>query len=310
MTLSEKSAYLKGLMEGMKLDTETNEGKLISEIISMLQDVAENVSDLEEVVDCISDELDCIEEDLDNIDDYLMDDDDDEYDDDYDEDDDYEDADEDDDQDEYDFGSETLYEVKCPTCGEVITIDEEMLDEGATTCPNCGGTRLNKIARSSVIDGKTLPEALAMPLGELIAWVKTVPGKMPDEMQPMAESIVKEFLSVSERLIDLGLDYLTPDRAANTLSTGELQRIQLARAVRNKTTGVLYVLDEPSIGLHPANVDGLLAVIRDLVKRGNSVAVVDHDTRVISAADYVIEMGAGAGKSGGNVLGLQSRLLR
>ena len=125
MTLSEKSAYLKGLMEGMKLDTETNEGKLISEIISMLQDVAENVSDLEEVVDCISDELDCIEEDLDNIDDY-------------DEDDDYEDADEDDDQDEYDFGSETLYEVKCPTCGEVITIDEEMLDEGATTCPNCG----------------------------------------------------------------------------------------------------------------------------------------------------------------------------
>ena len=118
MTLSEKSAYLKGLMEGMKLDTETNEGKLISEIISMLQDVAENVSDLEEVVDCISDELDCIEEDLDNIDDYLMDD--------------------DDDQDEYDFGTETLYEVKCPTCGEVITIDEEMLDEGATTCPNCG----------------------------------------------------------------------------------------------------------------------------------------------------------------------------
>lgn len=121
MTLSEKSAYLKGLMEGMKLDTETNEGKLISEIISMLQDVAENVSDLEEVVDCISDELDCIEEDLDNIDDYLMDDDDDEYDDEYDEDDDYEDiSDEDDadDQDEYDFGTETLYEVKCPTCGE------------------------------------------------------------------------------------------------------------------------------------------------------------------------------------------------
>ena len=139
MTLSEKSAYLKGLMEGMKLDTETNEGKLISEIISMLQDVAENVSDLEEVVDCISDELDCIEEDLDNIDDYLMDDDDDEYDDDYDEDDDYEDADEDDDQDEYDFGSETLYEVKCPTCGEVITIDEEMLDEGATTCYEAWG---------------------------------------------------------------------------------------------------------------------------------------------------------------------------
>lgn len=133
MTLSEKSAYLKGLMEGMKLDTETNEGKLISEIIHMLQDVAENVSDLEEVVDCISDELDCIEEDLDNIDDYLLDEDD--EDDDYD---DYEDDDDYDEDDDYDFGGETLYEVKCPTCGEVITIDEEMLDEGATNCPNCG----------------------------------------------------------------------------------------------------------------------------------------------------------------------------
>lgn len=171
-----------------------------------------------------------------------------------------------------------------------------------TTCPDCGGTRLNKVARTSVVDGKTLPEAFAMPLKDLIEWVKTIPQKMPREMRPMAESITGEFLSVSERLIDLGLDYLTPDRAANTLSTGELQRIQLARAVRNKTTGVLYVLDEPSIGLHPSNVDGLLAVIRDLVKRGNSVVVVDHDTRVIDAADYVIEMGEGAGKNGGNVI--------
>lgn len=171
-----------------------------------------------------------------------------------------------------------------------------------TTCPDCGGTRLNKRARSSIIDGKTLPEVLAMSLKDLVEWVKTVLQKMPEDMRLMAESITGEFLSVSERLMDLGLDYLTPDRAANTLSTGELQRIQLARAVRNKTTGVLYVLDEPSIGLHPANVDGLLAVIQDLVKRGNSVVVVDHDTRVINAADYVIEMGEGAGKNGGNVI--------
>ncbi len=139
-----------------------------------------------------------------------------------------------------------------------------------TACPDCGGTRLNKAARSSLIDGKTLPQALAMPLSELVDWVRSVPQKMPQDMQKMAESITSEFLTVSERLIDLGLDYLTPDRAANTLSTGELQRIQLARAVRNKTTGVLYVLDEPSIGLHPSNVDGLLAVVRDLVRRGNS----------------------------------------
>lgn len=171
-----------------------------------------------------------------------------------------------------------------------------------TPCPDCGGTRLNKIARSALVDGKTLPEVSAMPLGELISWVKTVPQKVSSDMRLMAESITGEFLSVSERLMDLGLDYLTPDRAANTLSTGELQRIQLARAVRNKTTGVLYVLDEPSIGLHPSNVDGLLAVIRDLVGRGNSVVVVDHDTRVINAADYVIEMGVGAGNAGGNVI--------
>ena len=118
MTLSEKSAYLKGLMDGLKLDTDKNEGKLIAAIIDMLSDVAENVADLEDVVDCISDELDCIEEDLDNIDEYLLDD--------------------EDDEDEFDFGDETLYEVKCPTCGEVITIDEEMLDEGSTKCPNCG----------------------------------------------------------------------------------------------------------------------------------------------------------------------------
>ena len=136
MTLSEKSAYLKGLMEGLKLDTETSEGKLISEIIKMLQDVAENVSDLEEVVDCISDELDCIEEDLDNIDEYLLDEED-EDDEDYEDFEDDEDEDEDEDDEDYDFG-ETLYEVKCPTCGEVITLDEEMLDEGSTVCPNCG----------------------------------------------------------------------------------------------------------------------------------------------------------------------------
>ena len=133
MTLSEKSAYLKGLMDGLKLDTDKNEGKLIAAIIDMLSDVAENVADLEDVVDCISDELDCIEEDLDNIDEYLLDDEDDDEDED---DEDYED--DFGDEDEFDFGDETLYEVKCPTCGEVITIDEEMLDEGATTCPNCG----------------------------------------------------------------------------------------------------------------------------------------------------------------------------
>lgn len=171
-----------------------------------------------------------------------------------------------------------------------------------SVCHDCNGTRLNEKARSTLLCGKTLPEASAMTLTDLIAWVKSIPSQMPQELQPMAQSIAKEFLSVSDRLIDLGLGYLTLDRTANTLSTGELQRVQLARAVRNKTTGVLYILDEPSIGLHPANVDGLLAVIDDLSARGNSVVAVDHDTRVIKAADYIIEMGRGAGKSGGNVI--------
>ena len=170
------------------------------------------------------------------------------------------------------------------------------------TCPDCGGTRLNEKARSTLLCGKTLPEAMALPLTDLIEWVKSIPKQMPQMLTDMAESIVKEFLSVTARLMDLGLGYLTLDRAANTLSTGELQRIQLARAVRNRTTGVLYVLDEPSIGLHPANVDGLLAVMRDLVERGNSVVVVDHDVRVMQAADYLIEMGKGAGNLGGNII--------
>lgn len=169
-------------------------------------------------------------------------------------------------------------------------------------CPACGGTRLSEKASSSLLVGKTLPEVCALTLTELIAWVKEIPAQMPKDLRAMAESIVNEFLGVSARLIDLGLGYLTLDRTGASLSTGELQRVQLARAVRNKTTGVLYVLDEPSIGLHPANVDGLLEVMRDLLARGNSVIVVDHDVRVIETADYVIEMGKGAGKNGGRVV--------
>ena len=102
--------------------------------------------------------------------------------------------------------------------------------------------------------------------------------------------------------MELGLGYLTLDRAASTLSTGERQRMQLARAVRNRTTGVLYVLDEPSIGLHPANIAGLTGVMRDLVADGNSVMLVDHDTQILSQADWLIEMGPEAGARGGRVI--------
>ena len=169
-------------------------------------------------------------------------------------------------------------------------------------CPDCHGTRLNERARTLPVHGKTLPEQCAMQLDELAQWVQTIPGAMPADMREMAQAIVDEFTRTARRLLELGLGYLTLDRAGSTLSTGERQRIQLARAVRSELTGAMYVLDEPSIGLHPANVDGLLGVMRDLKAQGNTVIVVDHDTRVLRATDWIIEMGPGAGAHGGTVI--------
>ena len=169
-------------------------------------------------------------------------------------------------------------------------------------CPDCKGTRLSPKARAPKLCGLSLDEVCQMTLQELNKWVLDVPASLPEQMRPMAESICESFLTVSKRLMDLGLGYLTVDRASSTLSTGERQRMQLARAVRNRTTGVLYVLDEPSIGLHPANIKGLNGVMRDLIADGNSVILVDHDTQILSQADWIIEMGPGAGSQGGRVL--------
>ena len=169
-------------------------------------------------------------------------------------------------------------------------------------CPDCHGTRLSEAARAPRLRGIGLDEAAAMTLSELIPWVQGVPASLPEEMRPMAENICESFMDVSKRLMDLGLGYLSLDRAASTLSTGERQRVQLARAVRNRTTGVLYVLDEPSIGLHPYNLKGLTGVMDDLKADGNSVVIVDHDTQVLKHADWMIEMGKGAGADGGTVI--------
>ena len=169
-------------------------------------------------------------------------------------------------------------------------------------CPDCGGTRLSEAARAPRLRGVSLADVCAMTLTELSRWVDGVPASLPEEMRPMAESICEAFRGAARRLHDLGLSYLTLDRAASTLSTGERQRMQLARAVRNRTTGVLYVLDEPSIGLHPANMEGLTGVMRDLIADGNSVVLVDHDTNVLKEADWLIEMGPGAGADGGRVI--------
>ena len=176
----------------------------------------------------------------------------------------------------------------------------KFLHEG--TCRDCAGTRLSERARGPRVCGLTLPEACALTLDDAVVWVRNVPEQLPEAMQPMARNICESFLDVSRRLVELGLGYLSLDRAGATLSTGERQRVQLARAVRNRTTGVLYVLDEPSIGLHPANVEGLLGVMRDLVADGNSVVVVDHDTHVLAACDHLVEMGPVAGAGGGHVI--------
>ena len=169
-------------------------------------------------------------------------------------------------------------------------------------CPECHGTRLSEEARAPKLMGISLDQACRMTLKESIEWVKKVPDSLPEEMRPMARNICESYLEVAARLMDLGLGYLTLDRASSTLSTGERQRMQLARAVRNRTTGVLYVLDEPSIGLHPANIVGLNGVMQDLVKDGNSVLLVDHDTQILKESDWLIEMGPDAGAKGGTVI--------
>ena len=169
-------------------------------------------------------------------------------------------------------------------------------------CPECGGSRLSGRARAPKLRGIGLEAACRMTLGELADWVDGVPASLPKEMRPMAESICESFRSAARRLMDLGLSYLSLDRAASTLSTGERQRMQLARAVRNRTTGVLYVLDEPSIGLHPSNIVGLNAVMQDLIADGNSVILVDHDIQILAESDWIIEMGPEAGAGGGHVI--------
>ena len=169
-------------------------------------------------------------------------------------------------------------------------------------CPDCGGTRLSEAARAPRLRGISLADACRLTLSDLIEWVKGIPASLPEEMRPMAESVCEAFQDAARRLVDLGLSYLTLDRSASTLSTGERQRMQLARAVRNRTTGVLYVLDEPSIGLHPSNLEGLKGVMRDLLADGNTVVLVDHDTGVLKEAEWLIELGPEAGAGGGEVI--------
>ena len=170
------------------------------------------------------------------------------------------------------------------------------------TCTDCGGSRLSDPARRPCIGKPNLADATAMTLEDVLAWTQSVPDQLPDELQQMAKGLSETFEKMARRLIELSLGYLSLDLAGSTLSTGERQRVQLARAVRNRTTGVLYVLDEPSIGLHPGNVEGLLGVMRHLLADGNSVIFVDHDVQVLRAADSLVEIGPGSGTEGGTVI--------
>ncbi|MBO7719551.1 MAG: excinuclease ABC subunit UvrA, partial [Methanosphaera sp.] len=169
-------------------------------------------------------------------------------------------------------------------------------------CDECHGTRLNKKANSTLFNGKTLSEVCRMSLKDVSTWIDESIRLLPDNLQSIANPIYEEFSDNADSLLELGLGYLTLDRPSSTLSTGELQRVQLARTVRNQTTGILYVLDEPSIGLHPANIDGLIKLVRRLNDDGNTIVIVDHDTRILSIADYMIEIGPASGKKGGQII--------
>ena len=170
------------------------------------------------------------------------------------------------------------------------------------TCPECQGSRLSPAARAPRIGELNLADVTATTLDGVLAWAPGVPATVPSEMREMTGALIDTLTDMAHRLVELGLGYLTLDRAGATLSTGERQRTQLARAVRNRTTGVLYVLDEPSIGLHPANVEGLLGVMHDLLADGNSVVFVDHDVQILREADWLIEIGPGSGTEGGTII--------
>ena len=191
-------------------------------------------------------------------------------------------------------------ELKRATDEKRLARVSRFLTEGV--CGTCAGTRLNERARAPRIGEVNLAEVTAMTLQDVLTWATTVPATLPPEMQEMARGLIDALTTMARRLLDLGLGYLTLDRAGATLSTGERQRVQLARAVRNRTTGVLYVLDEPSIGMHPANIDGLLGIMDDLLAGGNSVIFVDHDVHLLRAASWLIEIGPGSGAEGGRVI--------
>ena len=169
-------------------------------------------------------------------------------------------------------------------------------------CSVCHGTRLRPEALASQLGGRNIAQISALSLAELRGFAAGLPAGLPAEISRMTTGLLAELDSRLTPLLDVGLSYLTLDRAGASLSTGERQRIELTSTVRASTTGMLYVLDEPSVGLHPSNIEGLRKTISALAGNGNSVLVVEHERDLIHAADWVIELGPGAGASGGTVI--------
>ncbi len=169
-------------------------------------------------------------------------------------------------------------------------------------CSVCHGTRLRPQALSSQLGGRNIAEISALGLGELRGFTHGLPGGLPAELSRMTAGLLAELNGTLDPLLDVGLSYLTLDRSGASLSTGERQRIELTSTVRASTTGMLYVLDEPSVGLHPTNIQGLRKTITALAANGNSVVVVEHEREVVRTADWVIELGPAAGAKGGRVI--------
>ena len=200
------------------------------------------------------------------------------------------------------FGSDELFRVGEGASSEMVSFSGIVGDiNEKIVCPRCGGTRLNKETTYFKIDGKTISEVAAMEIGQLRDWLFSLDGIFGKRESLIARDILKELKDRVTFLLDVGLDYLSLDRATSSLSGGESQRIRLATQIGSKLVNVLYILDEPSIGLHQRDNRKLIASLKKLRDEGNSVMVVEHDAETMMAADWLVDVGPGAGDEGGRI---------
>ena len=200
------------------------------------------------------------------------------------------------------FGSDELFRVGDGAMSEMVSFPGIVEDiEDKIVCPVCHGTRLNEQTKCFKIDGKTISDVAAMEMSTLSEWLKELPSKLSDRENIIARDILKELAERTGFMLDVGLDYLSLDRATASLSGGESQRIRLATQIGSKLVNVLYILDEPSIGLHQRDNRKLIHSLKELRDEGNSVMVVEHDAETMYSADWLVDVGPGAGENGGKI---------